>query len=83
MKNLNEMVGTIMFEILGGYYENYFSHDDLENEIEYSRYEIIIDWAKLCSEEEYNRLVEDPKVYQNIYDEAFDRAKKAVLAAIL
>ena len=83
MKKLNEMVGTIMFEILGGYYENYFSRDDLENEIEYSRYEIIIDWAKLCSEEEYNRLVEDPKVYQNIYDEAFDRAKKAVLAAIL
>ncbi len=83
MKKLHEMACTIMREILIGYHENYFSHDDLENEIEYSRYEIIIDWTKLCSEEEYNRLVEDPKIYQNIYDEAFDRAKKAALAIIL
>lgn len=76
------MTRIIAREILDGYEHNYFNQNDLENDIESARYEIIVDWAGLCSAEEYEKIVEDPNIYKNIYDEAFDKAKKAVLDII-
>ena len=82
MNTIYEMARAIVREILDGYEHDYFNQNDLENDIEFARYEIIVDWAGLCSAEEYEKIVEDPKIYKNIYDEAFDRAKKAVLNII-
>ena len=83
MKTIYEMTRIIVREILDGYEHDYFNQNDLENDIDLARYEIIVDWAGLCSAEEYEKIVEDPKIYLNTYDVAFDRAKKAVLAIIL
>lgn len=83
MKIVYKMTRIIVREILDGYEHDYFNQNDLENDIEFARYEIIVDWAGLCSAEQYEKIVEDPKIYKNVYDVAFDRAKKAVLAIIL
>ena len=83
MNTIYEMAHIIVRETLDGYKHDYFNKNDLENDIELARYEIIVDWCELCSAEEYEKIVEDPKIYKNIYDEAFDRAKKAVLDIIL
>ena len=80
---IQEMACRVMNEILLGYEHDYFNRVNLKESIEDSSYEIIVDWAGICTEEEYYKLVEDPNVYKNIYDEAFDRGVKAALAIIL
>lgn len=82
-EKIQEMAGLVMREILLGYERDYFGRTNLKDEIEYSAYEIIVDWARLCTSEEYYKVLEDPNIYKNIYDEAFDRGKKAALAIIL
>ena len=82
-KKIQEMAGRVMHEILLGYQNDYFDRTKLKESIEGSSYEIIVDWAGLCTSEEYYKVLEDPNIYKNIYDEAFDRGVKAALAIIL
>ena len=81
-KNIKEMAFKVTREILSGYMQDdYFSRTELEEDIERSSYDIIID-SGICTKEEYHKLKEGPKI-KNIYDKAFDRGKKAAIAIIL
>ena len=78
MNKIQKMAARVMNELLAAYENGYFDATDAKSmsiDFDCSRYEVIIDWAQLCSEEEYEKIQE----VDNDYDVAFNRASEAVI----
>ena len=81
MNNIQKMACRVQNELLAAYENKYFeatSAEQMTIEMDYARYEVILDWAALCSEAEYNKLQD----VDNDYDVAFNRGRDAAISII-
>ena len=81
MNKIQKMAARVMNELLAAYENRYFeaaAAEKMSLEFDYSRFEVIIDWAQLCTEEEYEKVQE----VDNDYDVAFNRASEAAIKII-
>lgn len=94
MKSLNEMTSIVALELIRSYENGYFNlfdnkgiriphtRENLQEAFNMDSFNVIKNMAKICTEEEYLSIKNNPAVLKNIYDEAFDRGARIAIQII-